>query len=154
MYVYLKYKFDRKIEMVKLMLDRATYMKLYGKYTPEIIATELTKNNEAIVSSFDKFNKDDLAILSRLMYNDSMLFLEVMKSGKQNMDKIKMWRDNASEIADKLNEMDERRWSKSAGERLFHEFQNNIIVTAGPENSLVGFDDIRNNAVKIGLFIA
>ena len=87
------------------------------------------------------------------MYNDSIMFLDNAKDGMKNKEKIKMWRGNATELADKLNEMDERRWSKGAGEKLFHEFQDSIIINNG-ETTLNGFSDIRDNAVKVGMFMA
>ena len=153
MYVYLNYKFNRKLEITKLMLDRSAYMFMYGsKYSPEIISAELTKNNDEIIRTFDKYNKSDLAALSKLLHNDSLLFLEVAKSGGKDNDKIKLWKSNATELADKLNEIDDRKWSNLRGEQLLHEYQNSIISSFS--EGLKVFDSIRDNAVKVGLFIS
>lgn len=152
MYVYLNYKFNRKLEMTKLMLDRSAIMKMYSHYSPEIISAELTKNNEALIHQFDRYNKQDLAAITKILNMDSMLFLDVAKTGTKNMDKIKMWKDNATNFADLLNEIDDRKWSKNAGEKLFHEYQDLIINLNGKDFS--GFDAVRDQATKIGLFIS
>jgi hypothetical protein len=153
MYVYLNYKFNRKLEMAKLMLDRATLMKMYPHYSPEIISAELTKNNEALVHQFDRYNKQDLSMISKILGVDSMLFLDIAKAGKNNPDKIKLWKDNATNFADLLNEIDDRKWSKNAGEKLFHEYQD-LIIAGMNSKDLSEFNQIRDQASKIGLFIA
>lgn len=139
--------------MVKLMLDRATLMKMHGCYSPEIISAELTKNNEALVYQFNKYNKQDLQAISKLLHADSMLFLEVTKVGEKNPDKIKLWKDNATNFADLLNEIDDRKWSKNAGEKLFHEYQN-LIIAGLNSKDFQDFDQIRDQAARIGTFIA
>jgi hypothetical protein len=149
MYVYLNYKFHKKLEIVKLMLDRATYMSNI-KHSPEVINTELTKNNDRILQHFDKYNKNDIAILSNLLQRDSQLFIDIAASSKDE-NKIKLWMKNASDLADKLNEIDSRKWSSNRGEILLHNYQNSVI--AGLNNNSLSFDDIRDNAVKIGLFL-
>lgn len=152
MYIYLQYKFDRKLRMIKLFLDRVTFMKLYPKYSVEKITLLLTKNNEDIVREFDGYNKNDISSLSRILNIDSMLFLDIVKSGEQNVSKIKLWKTNMAELAELLNEIDDRKWSKNAGEKLFHEFQDSIL--SNMNDSLNGFESTRDFATRVAMFIA
>lgn len=154
--MYLNYKFNQKLEMVKLMLDRAFYMKMYNKFPVEVISGELFANDESIMREFSKYNKYDIVVLSKLLHNDSTLFLEIAKSNNNNnsdnITLIKAWKSNATELANKLNEMDERRWSNIRGETLLHDYQDSVISSFG--EGLVGFDNMKNNAIKVGLFIS
>ena len=151
MYIYLKYKYDKKIEMVQIILNRTNYMRIacISSSMREQSIEELMKNNDRIIKEFGNYNKSDLLNLLNLLQNDVNIFSEIVKS--QTADKIQLWKENATQIAIKLNEMDERKWSRAAGEKLLHEFQD--LATHVCKNGDV-FNSMQDMAVKIALFIS